>query len=115
MQAGALFGTIILAIWTVSDRLKYVAYYSLYFCAGVTGSYYAWHADLIPHDHEMRGCVIAASNMIAYIMSHLVHVSCMAYCGRPTVSGKLHGYICPRSRNDHTITRPELLQKNDER
>lgn len=63
MQAGTFFGTVILAVWDVSDNLKYVAYYFSYFSAGVPGPYYAWYADLIPHDHEMRGFVIAASNM----------------------------------------------------
>ncbi|OAL50436.1 MFS general substrate transporter [Pyrenochaeta sp. DS3sAY3a] len=69
MQAGTFFGTVILAVWDVSDKLKYVAYYFSYFSAGVPGPYYAWYADLIPHDHEMRGFVIAASNMFSYIMS----------------------------------------------
>lgn len=69
MQAGTLIGAIILAVWHVSDHAKYFAYYILYFSAGVPGPYYAWYADLIPHDHEMRGFVIAASNMFSYIMS----------------------------------------------
>jgi ACS family pantothenate transporter-like MFS transporter len=69
MQAGTLFATIILAVWHVPDRLKYVAYFFAYFAAGVPGPYYAWYSDLIPHDHEMRGFVIAASNMFSYIMS----------------------------------------------
>lgn len=69
MQAGTLFGVIILAVWDVPDNLKYVAYYFSYFSAGVPGPYYAWYSDLIPHDHEMRGFVIAASNMFSYIMS----------------------------------------------
>jgi ACS family pantothenate transporter-like MFS transporter len=69
MQAGTLFGMIILAVWDVPDNLKYVAYYFSYFSAGVPGPYYAWYSDLIPHDHEMRGFVIAASNMFSYIMS----------------------------------------------
>lgn len=69
MQAGTLFGMITLAVWNVSDNLKYVAYYFAYFSAGVPGPYYAWYSDLIPHDHEMRGFVIAASNMFSYIMS----------------------------------------------
>ncbi|KAF2638648.1 pantothenate transporter liz1 [Massarina eburnea CBS 473.64] len=68
MQAGTLFGVIVLAIWNVPDRLKYVAYYFAYFSAGVPGPYFAWYSDLIPHDHEMRGFVIAASNMFSYIM-----------------------------------------------
>lgn len=69
MQAGTLFGVIILAIWDVPSKLKYVAYYFAYCSAGVPGPYFAWYADLIPHDHEMRGFVIAASNMFSYIMS----------------------------------------------
>jgi ACS family pantothenate transporter-like MFS transporter len=69
MQTGTLFGAIILAAWPASDTLKYVAYYFLYFSVGVPGPYYAWYSDLIPHDHEMRGFVIAASNMFSYIMS----------------------------------------------
>jgi ACS family pantothenate transporter-like MFS transporter len=69
MQSGTLFGMIILAVWNVPDNLKYVAYYFSYFSAGVPGPYYAWYSDLIPHDHEMRGFVIAASNMFSYIMS----------------------------------------------
>ncbi|KAI8936465.1 hypothetical protein NX059_006871 [Plenodomus lindquistii] len=69
MQIGTLFACIILAVWDVSTTLKYVAYYFAYFSAGVPGPYYAWYAELIPHDHEMRGFVIAASNMFSYIMS----------------------------------------------
>lgn len=68
MQAGALFGTAILAAWNVSDRLKFVAYYFSYFAAGVPGPYFSYYSDLIPHDHEMRGFLIAASNMFSYIM-----------------------------------------------
>lgn len=67
MQAGTLVGVSILAAWNVSDRVKYFAYYISYFSAGVPGPYYAWYSDLIPHDHEMRGFVIAASNMFSYI------------------------------------------------
>jgi ACS family pantothenate transporter-like MFS transporter len=69
MQAGTLFGVLILAVWNVPDTLRYVAYYFAFFSAGVPGPYYAWYSDLIPHDHEMRGFVIAASNMFSYIMS----------------------------------------------
>lgn len=67
MQAGTLIGVSILAAWSVSDRVKYFAYYISYFSAGVPGPYFAWYTDLIPHDHEMRGFVIAASNMFSYI------------------------------------------------
>lgn len=59
MQAGTLVGVSILAAWNVSDRVKYFAYYISYFSAGVPGPYFAWYSDLIPHDHEMRGFVIA--------------------------------------------------------
>jgi ACS family pantothenate transporter-like MFS transporter len=69
MQGVSLFGLIVLAIWDVPDNLKYVAYFVTYFSAGVPGPWYAWYSDLIPHDHEMRGFVIAASNMFSYIMS----------------------------------------------
>ncbi|KAF2131807.1 putative pantothenate transporter [Dothidotthia symphoricarpi CBS 119687] len=69
MQAGTLFSSIVLAAWTVPETLKYVAYYFLNFSAGVPGPYFAWYSDLIPHDHEMRGFVIAVSNMFSYIMS----------------------------------------------
>ncbi|KAF2443688.1 pantothenate transporter liz1 [Karstenula rhodostoma CBS 690.94] len=68
MQVGTLFGVIIIAVWNVPDTLKYVAYYFTYFAAGVPGPYFAWYSDLIPHDHEMRGFVIAVSNMFSYIM-----------------------------------------------
>ena len=69
MQAGTFIGITILAAGNVSDRVKYFAYYISYFSAGVPGPYFAWYSDLIPHDHEMRGFVIAASNMFSYIMS----------------------------------------------
>jgi hypothetical protein len=69
MQAGTFIGITILAAGNVSDRVKYFGYYISYFSAGVPGPYFAWYSDLIPHDHEMRGFVIAASNMFSYIMS----------------------------------------------
>jgi ACS family pantothenate transporter-like MFS transporter len=69
MQGVSMVGLIILAIWDVPENLKYFAYFITYFCAGVPGPWYAWYSDLIPHDHEMRGFVIAASNMFSYIMS----------------------------------------------
>ncbi|PVH80864.1 pantothenate transporter-like protein [Cadophora sp. DSE1049] len=67
MQAGTLFSVIVLAIWNVPRKLKFAAYYLSYFSAGVPGIWYAWYPELIPHDHEMRGFVIAASNMCGYI------------------------------------------------
>ncbi|RFU31160.1 hypothetical protein B7463_g5177, partial [Scytalidium lignicola] len=69
MQAGTLFSVIVLAIWDVPRKLKFVAFYFAWFCAGVPGIWYAWYPDLIPHDHEMRGFVIATSNMCGYINS----------------------------------------------
>jgi sugar phosphate permease len=67
MQAGTFFGVVVLAIWDVPLKLKYAAFYLSYMCAGVPGIWYAWYPDLIPHDHEMRGFVIAVSNMCSYI------------------------------------------------
>jgi ACS family pantothenate transporter-like MFS transporter len=46
-----------------------VAFYLSYMSAGVPGIWYAWYPDLIPHDHEMRGLLIAPSNMCGYINS----------------------------------------------
>ncbi|KAF2707208.1 MFS general substrate transporter [Pleomassaria siparia CBS 279.74] len=69
MQAFSFIGTTILAVWHVPDKVKYFAFYIAYTCAGVPGPYFAWYSDLIPHDHEMRGFVIAASNMFSYIMT----------------------------------------------
>lgn len=69
MQVPTIVGCIVLAVWDVPDGLKYVAYYLTYTCAGVPGIYYAWYSGLIPHDHEMRGFVIAWSNMFSYIQS----------------------------------------------
>ena len=69
MQAGTFIGMTILAAWNVPERVQYFAYYISYFSAGVPGPYFAWYSDLIPHDHEMRGFVIAASNMFSYIMT----------------------------------------------
>lgn len=69
MQVPTIFGCIVLAVWDVPDGLKYAAFYLTYTCAGVPGIYYAWYSDLIPHDHEMRGFLIAVSNMFSYIQS----------------------------------------------
>ncbi|EXJ83602.1 hypothetical protein A1O1_07225 [Capronia coronata CBS 617.96] len=69
MASGTLFSTIVLAVWDIPDALRYVAYYLSYTAAGVPGIYFAWFPDLIPHDHEMRGFVIAASNTFSYIQS----------------------------------------------
>lgn len=69
MQAGTFFSVVVLAVWNVSDNLKFAAYYMMYFASGVPGVYYAWYPDLIPHDHEMRGFIIACSNMFSFTMS----------------------------------------------
>jgi len=69
MQAGTFFGVVVLAIWNVPRNLKFAAFYLSYFSAGVPGIWYAWYPDLIPHDHEMRGFLIAASNICGYINS----------------------------------------------
>ncbi|EXJ86416.1 hypothetical protein A1O3_03367 [Capronia epimyces CBS 606.96] len=69
MQAVTFFSCVVLAVWDVSDNLKFTAYYLMYFSCGVPGIYYSWYPDLIPHDHEMRGFVIACSNMFSFIQS----------------------------------------------
>ncbi|KAF5868152.1 putative pantothenate transporter liz1 protein [Botrytis fragariae] len=68
MQLGTLFSAIVLAIWTVPIKLKFVAFYLAYFSAGVPGIWFSWYPDLMSHDHEMRGFLIATSNMFGYIM-----------------------------------------------
>lgn len=67
MQSVTIFASIVLAVWHVSDRFKMFAYYATYFAAGVPGIYYAWYPDLMPHDHEMRGFLIAFSNVFSYV------------------------------------------------
>ncbi|MCJ1300200.1 hypothetical protein MMC08_002995 [Hypocenomyce scalaris] len=69
MQGGTFLGVVILAVWNVSHNLKFAAYCLSYMSAGVPGLYYAWYPELIPHDHEMRGFIIAVSNMFGYINS----------------------------------------------
>ncbi|TAQ88442.1 hypothetical protein B7494_g3236 [Chlorociboria aeruginascens] len=68
LQGVTVFASIVLAVWTVPINLKYLAYYVLWFASGVPGVYWAWYPDLIPHDHEMRGFVIAVTNIFSYIM-----------------------------------------------
>ena len=68
MQAGTLCSAMILTVWDVPDAFKYVAFYLLYFAAGVPGPWFVWYADFIPHDHEFRGFAMALSNMFSYIM-----------------------------------------------
>ncbi|OJJ42187.1 hypothetical protein ASPZODRAFT_155479 [Penicilliopsis zonata CBS 506.65] len=68
MQAGTFFGIIIMLIWDVPRALKFTGYYFLWIAYGVPGIYFSWFPDLIPHDHEMRGFVIAVSNIFCYIM-----------------------------------------------
>lgn len=67
MQAGSIFACIVLAIWSIPNGLKYTAFYMSYMAAGVPGIYYSWFPDLIPHDHEMRGFLIAFSNIASYV------------------------------------------------
>jgi hypothetical protein len=67
MQAGSLFGAVIIAVWTVPKGLLFVAYYMSYMSAGVPGIYYSWFPELIPHDHEMRGFLTAFSNIFSYV------------------------------------------------
>ncbi|KAK4934643.1 hypothetical protein LTR10_024146 [Elasticomyces elasticus] len=69
MQVPTIMGCIVLAVWDVPIGLKYTACYLTYTCAGVPGIYYAYYSDLMAHDHEMRGFLIAASNMFSYIQS----------------------------------------------
>lgn len=69
MTATTLGCTILLAVWYVPDGLKFAAYYLSYAAAGVPGLYFAWFPELISHDHEMRGFVIATANTFSYIMS----------------------------------------------
>lgn len=67
MQSGTIFACIVLAIWNIPDGLKYAAFYLSFCSAGVPGIWYSWYPELISHDHEMRGFVIASSNMFSYI------------------------------------------------
>jgi len=67
MQAGTFFAVVVLAVWNVPQGLLYVAFYMSYMAAGVPGIYYSWFPDLIPHDHEMRGFMIAFSNIFSYV------------------------------------------------
>jgi ACS family pantothenate transporter-like MFS transporter len=67
MQSGTVFAAIVLAIWSVPRGLKFAAFYLSYCSAGVPGIWYSWYPELIAHDHEMRGFVIASSNMFSYI------------------------------------------------
>lgn len=69
MQVITLFGTVVLAIWNVSNSFKIAAYILSYASSGVPGLYYAWFSELIPGDHEMRGFLIGASNMMGYVNS----------------------------------------------
>ncbi|EXJ87535.1 hypothetical protein A1O3_04495 [Capronia epimyces CBS 606.96] len=67
MSALTLFATIVLAVWEIPDGLRYVAYYLSWAAAGVPGIYFSWYPDLMSHDHEMRGFMIAVSNIFSYI------------------------------------------------
>jgi ACS family pantothenate transporter-like MFS transporter len=115
MQAGTFVGMTILAAWNVSDRVKYFAYYISYFSAGVPGPYFAWYSDLIPHDHEMRGFVIAASNMFSYIMTIWYSVAVWRTIDAPRFeAGFVAGAVLGVAMISLTILL-RFLQKRDER
>ncbi|PQE31555.1 major facilitator superfamily transporter protein [Rutstroemia sp. NJR-2017a WRK4] len=67
MQLGTLFSCIVLAVWSVPVTLKFVAFYLSWFAAGVPALWFAWYPDLMREDHEMRGLVIASSNVCGYV------------------------------------------------
>ncbi|KAF2811303.1 MFS general substrate transporter [Mytilinidion resinicola] len=69
MILGTFFSVITLAVWDVSHDLRFAAYYLAYTGSGLAGLYFSWFPELIPHDHEMRGFMIAVSNMFSYIQS----------------------------------------------
>ncbi|KAH0827721.1 hypothetical protein AYO21_08893 [Fonsecaea monophora] len=69
LQAGTFFSSVVLAVWDVSDNLKFAAFYLLNFSSGAPGLWYSWYPDLIPHDHEMRGFLTAASMVFSSIQS----------------------------------------------
>jgi ACS family pantothenate transporter-like MFS transporter len=67
MQSVTIFASLLLAIWSIPNGLKFFAFYISYFAAGVPGIFYSWFPDLMPHDHEMRGFMIAVSNVFSYV------------------------------------------------
>jgi ACS family pantothenate transporter-like MFS transporter len=67
LQAGTFFSVVVLAVWDVSHNLKFAAMCLTYMSAGVPGLYFAWFPELIPHDHEMRGFLVAFTNIFSYI------------------------------------------------
>lgn len=67
MQMVTFSGVVILAIWNVPERLHMAAYYLSYFSAGAPGIWFAWYPELIPDDHEMRGFVVAVSNICSFV------------------------------------------------
>ena len=67
MQGVTLFASVVLAIWDVPIGLKYAANYLAWASAGVPGLYYSWFPELMPLDHEMRGFLIAFSNVFSYV------------------------------------------------
>ena len=67
MQGVTLFASIALAVWNIPIGLKYAAFFLAWSSAGVPGIYYSWFPDLMPHDHEMRGFLIAFSNVFSYV------------------------------------------------
>lgn len=68
MQLGTFFSAVVLAIWIVPIKFNFVAFYLAYFSAGVPGIWFSWYPDLMAHDYEMRGFLIATSNMFSYVM-----------------------------------------------
>jgi ACS family pantothenate transporter-like MFS transporter len=91
MQLGTLIGTIIIIVWNVSDSLKYAAYYLSYTSSGVPGLYYSWYPELIPHDHEMRGFVVASSNTFSFIMQIWWQLALWRTIEAPTFKGGFIG------------------------
>ena len=67
LQSVTIFSCICLAVWDIPRGLQFAAYYLSYFSAGIPGIYFSWFADLIPDDHEMRGFMIAFSNIFSYV------------------------------------------------
>ncbi|KAJ5641144.1 hypothetical protein N7528_000769 [Penicillium herquei] len=68
MQLWTFIGSVILLVWTIPLSARFFAYFVLWVAYGVPGVYFAWFPDLMRDDHEMRGFVIAVSNMFCYIM-----------------------------------------------
>jgi ACS family pantothenate transporter-like MFS transporter len=80
MQLLTLIGTIII-----------IAYYLSWACGGVPGLYYSWYPELIPHDHEMRGFVVASSNTFSFIMQIWWQLALWRTIQAPTFKGGFVG------------------------